>query len=86
MHASCTSTHGPEEGIQQEWYRRHVSICGKRGEGNAREYAVALTYCGYMPNIRAVDRRDMTPKKNVIFSRVRTIFADCQDAVSDVMR
>lgn len=28
----------------------------------------------------------MTPKKNDTFSRVRTTFADCHDACSDVTR
>lgn len=36
--------------------------------------------------MRAVNRRDMTPNVKVIFSRVRMIFAVCQDADSEVMR
>ena len=33
-----------------------------------------------------VKSRDMTPKKNEIFSRVRTTFADCQAVERDAIR
>ena len=36
--------------------------------------------------MRTVKRSDRTPNMNVIFSRVRMIFADCQEAASEVMR
>lgn len=44
------------------------------------------TYCGARPKSRAENTRDMTPKKKLIFSRVRTTFADCQAADSDTIR
>jgi hypothetical protein len=44
------------------------------------------TYCGARPKSRAENTRDMTPKKKLIFSRVRTTFADCHAADSDPIR
>src|SRR6266478_187616 len=44
------------------------------------------TYCGARPKSRAENTRDMTPKKKLIFSRVRTTFADCHAAASDTIR
>jgi hypothetical protein len=46
----------------------------------------AQTYCGARPNNRAENTRDMTPKKKLILSRVRTTLADCHAAASDPMR
>lgn len=51
-------------------------------QGNMRDY----TNCGAMPNIRAENKSDMTPKKKDNFSRVRTTFADCHDAAKLVIR
>ena len=45
-----------------------------------------MTYCGHIPNIRAEERSDMTPKKKVIFSRVRTVLAECHVVDKDVIR
>lgn len=44
------------------------------------------TYCGARPNKRAENTRDITPKKKLIFSRVRTTLVDCHAALSDAMR
>lgn len=44
------------------------------------------TYWGAMPNKRAVVRRDITPRKKVTFSRVRTTFVDCHATASVVIR
>lgn len=44
------------------------------------------TYSGAMPNNTAVMNNDITPPKNVTFSLVRTIFADCHEAESEVIR
>jgi hypothetical protein len=44
------------------------------------------TYCGARPKSRAENTRDMTPKKKLIFSRVRTTFADCHAVDSDAIR
>lgn len=44
------------------------------------------THCGAIPNRSAVIRRDMTPPKKDILSRVRTTLADCHEAVNDAMR
>ena len=46
----------------------------------------ACTYSGADPNMSEVKSNDMTPKKNDIFSRVRTTFADCQAVESDAIR
>ncbi len=45
-----------------------------------------VTHSGASPNINAENKRDMTPKKNDIFSRVRTTFADCQETANFVIR
>jgi hypothetical protein len=39
-----------------------------------------------MPNMRAEKSKVMTPVKNETFSRVRTTFAECQDADNVVIR
>jgi hypothetical protein len=44
------------------------------------------TNWGAIPNMRAEMSRDITPKKNDIFSRVRTTLAECHDAAKLVMR
>jgi hypothetical protein len=44
------------------------------------------TYCGARPKSRAENTRDMTPKKKLIFSRVRTTFADCHAVDSETIR
>jgi hypothetical protein len=44
------------------------------------------TYCGARPKSRAENTRDMTPKKKLILSRVRTTLADCHAADSDAIR
>lgn len=44
------------------------------------------TYCGARPKSRAENTRDITPKKKLIFSRVRTTFADCHAEASDTIR
>lgn len=44
------------------------------------------TYSGARPNSSAENTRSMTPKKKLIFSRVRTTLADCHAALSDAMR
>ena len=46
----------------------------------------AQTYCGARPNNRAENTRDMTPKKKLILSRVRTTLADFHASVTDNMR
>jgi hypothetical protein len=44
------------------------------------------TYCGARPKSNAEKTRDMTPKKKLIFSRVRTTLADCHAVPRDAMR
>ena len=44
------------------------------------------TYSGARPKRRAENTRDMTPKKKLILSRVRTTLADCHAVASDVTR
>jgi hypothetical protein len=44
------------------------------------------TYCGARPKSRAENTKDITPKKKLIFSRVRTTFADCHAVASDTIR
>lgn len=73
-----------EEGIDFGWYMIHVSICGEMN--TLADHEGRETYCGAIPNMSAVMSRDMTPPKKEILSRVRTTFAECHDAVSDVMR
>jgi hypothetical protein len=45
-----------------------------------------VTYCGAKPKSSAENTRSMTPKKKLIFSRVRTTLADCHAALRDAMR
>jgi hypothetical protein len=49
------------------------------------EYAES-TYSGAMPNRRAEASNECTPKKNEIFSRVRTTLAECHAWVRLVIR
>lgn len=67
-------------------YMRRVSTCHKFQLATILEGACCITHSGAMPNIKDVNSKDITPQKNVSFSRVRTTFAVCQAAAREIRR
>ena len=72
--------------MRPELYRRRGSIWGKHVNAPKTSAEAVSTYSGATPNSRAVIRSDMTPRKNVTFSRVRTTLAECHVWVIDSKR